>query len=43
MLETRRLRHFLAIYELGSIGQAAERLLLTQPALSKSIRHLEDD
>lgn len=43
MLETRRLRHFLAIYELGSIGQAAERLLLTQPALSKSLRHLEDD
>jgi len=42
MLDSRRLRHFLAIYELGSIGQAAERLLLTQPALSKSIRQLED-
>lgn len=42
MLDSRRLRHFLAVYELGSIGQAAERLLLTQPALSKSIRQLED-
>ena len=42
MLDSRRLRHFLAIYELGSIGQAAERLLLTQPALSKSIRQLEN-
>ncbi|RME97568.1 MAG: LysR family transcriptional regulator, partial [Chloroflexi bacterium] len=26
----------------GSIGQAAERLHLTQPALSKSIRQLEE-
>jgi DNA-binding transcriptional LysR family regulator len=43
MLESRRLRHFLTTYELGSIGQAAEKLLLTQPALSKSIRQLEDD
>ncbi|MFN3592204.1 MAG: LysR family transcriptional regulator [Thermaurantiacus sp.] len=43
MLESRRLRHFLAVYELGSIGQAAEKLLLTQPALSKSIRQLEDE
>lgn len=43
MLESRRLRHFLTIYELGSIGQAAEKLLLTQPALSKSIRQLEDE
>lgn len=43
MLESRRLRHFLTIYEFGSIGQAAEKLLLTQPALSKSIRQLEDE
>lgn len=43
MLESRRLRHFLTTYELGSIGQAADRLLLTQPALSKSIRQLEDE
>lgn len=43
MLESRRLRHFLAVYELGSIGKAAEKLLLTQPALSKSLRQLEDE
>lgn len=43
MLESRRLRHFVAVYELGSIGQAAERLLLTQPALSKSLRQLEEE
>jgi DNA-binding transcriptional LysR family regulator len=43
MLESRRLRHFLAVYELGSIGQASEKLLLTQPALSKSLRQLEDE
>jgi DNA-binding transcriptional LysR family regulator len=43
VLESRRLRQFLAVYELGSIGQAAVRLLLTQPALSKSLRSLEDD
>jgi len=43
MLESRRLRHFLAVYELGSIGKACEKLLLTQPALSKSIRQLEDE
>ncbi len=43
MLESRRLRHFLTIFELGSIGQAADKLLLTQPALSKSMRQLEGD
>lgn len=43
MLGSRRLRHFVVTYELGSIGQAAEKLLLTQPALSKSIRQLEDE
>lgn len=43
MLESKRLRHFLAVFELGSIGQAADKLLLTQPALSKSLRQLEDE
>jgi DNA-binding transcriptional LysR family regulator len=40
-MDTRRLRHFLSVYQLGSIGHAAETLPITQPALSKSIRHLE--
>lgn len=43
LLDSRRLRHFLAVYDLRSIGQAAEKLFLTQPALSKSIRQLEED
>lgn len=42
-LDSRRLRHFLAVYDLRSIGQAAEKLYVTQPALSKSIRQLEDE
>ena len=43
VLDSRRLRHFLAVYDLRSIGQAAEKLFITQPALSKSIRQLEED
>jgi DNA-binding transcriptional LysR family regulator len=42
-MDTRRLKHFLAVYDSHSIGQAAEALRLSQPALSKSIRHLESD
>ena len=37
-----RLVHFLAVVEHGSIGRAAASLNLTQPALSKSLRKLED-
>lgn len=40
-MNLRRLRHFLAVYEHGSLGRAAEGLHLTQPALSKSIQQLE--
>ena len=42
-MDTRRLHHFLKVYQLGSIGHAAEHLPITQPALSKSIRQLEFD
>ena len=42
-MDTRRLRHFLTVYQLGSITLAAERLPITQPALSKSIRYLETE
>ncbi|MEM1102516.1 MAG: LysR family transcriptional regulator, partial [Pseudomonadota bacterium] len=42
-MDSRRLRHFLAVYELGSIGNAAAKLAITQPALSKSIRLLESE
>ncbi len=42
-MDSRRLRHFLAVYDAGSLGQAAEEIHLTQPALSKSIHQLEDE
>jgi DNA-binding transcriptional LysR family regulator len=42
-MEIRRIRHFLAIHEAGNFTKAAERLLLSQPALSASIRGLEED
>ncbi len=40
-MDPRRLRHFLAVYEHGSLGRAAAELSITQPALSKSIHQLE--
>ncbi|MGJ7511996.1 LysR family transcriptional regulator [Variovorax sp. GT1P44] len=42
-MDTKRLRHFLAIYETGSLSRAAELVFVTQPALTKSIRQLEDE
>jgi len=42
-MDSRRLRHFLAVYDSGSLGQAAEEIHLTQPAVSKSIHQLEDE
>lgn len=41
-MDPRALRHFLAVATHGSIGKAAEASHITQPALSKSIRRLED-
>ena len=37
------LRHFIAVAESGSFSRSAEVLFLTQPALSRSIRALEDE
>ena len=36
-----QLRHFIALAETGSFSKASQMLHLTQPALSRSIRHLE--
>ena len=41
-LEPRLLSHFLAVAETGSISAAADFLNLSQPALSKSIKGLEE-
>ncbi|MFK7830614.1 MAG: LysR family transcriptional regulator [Congregibacter sp.] len=39
----RRISHFLHVAELGNLSRAAERLNIVQPALSQSIRLLEED
>lgn len=42
-MELRQLRHFLAVGETGSITAAAKSLRLTQPALSRQIKALEEE
>ena len=42
-MNTRQLRHLLAVVELGSVSAAAEHVHLSQPALSRSLRALEDE
>ncbi len=41
MVDGRHLRHFLAIVETGSFHKAAQRVHLSQPALTKSIHRME--
>lgn len=41
-METRVLRYFLKIAELGNITKAAEELHVTQPTLSRQLKNLED-
>lgn len=42
-MDLRHLRNMLAVMEEGSIGKAAERLHVSQPALTKSIQRLEEE
>ncbi|WP_049973753.1 LysR family transcriptional regulator [Azospirillum sp. B4] len=41
-MDLRQLRHFIAVVEQGSFSRAAQQVHLTQPALTRSIRALED-
>lgn len=42
MVEVRHLDYFVAVVEQGSLRAAAEKLGVTQPALTKAVRRLED-
>lgn len=42
-MELRQLRYFVAVAETGNISRAAQKIFLTQPALSRQIKSLEHE
>ena len=42
-MELTHLRYFVAVADVGSVSRAAQRLSMTQPALSRRIKDLEVD
>lgn len=42
-MELRVLRYFITIAEEGSISKAAEKLMITQPTLSRQLKDLEKE
>jgi DNA-binding transcriptional LysR family regulator len=41
-MELRHLRHFVAVVDAGNLSRAADKVCITQPALTRSIKNLED-
>lgn len=41
-MELRQLRHFVAVVDSGNLSRAADRVAISQPALTRSIKNLED-
>ncbi len=42
-MDLRQLRHFVAIFERGNLSKAAEDIFISQPALTRSLKTLEDE
>jgi DNA-binding transcriptional LysR family regulator len=42
-MELKQLHHFAAVAQYGNFSRAAEQLNLTQPALSRQVKNLEDE
>ena len=41
-MELRQLRHFVAVVDSANLSRAAERVAISQPALTRSIKNLEE-
>jgi DNA-binding transcriptional LysR family regulator len=41
-MELRQLRHFVAVVDCANLSRAAERVAISQPAMTRSIKNLED-